>query len=280
MARTKSPPSKYHRPQPSTYTLLGLSHIILLTRTLTSTSHALSSAISTLQALPLHQPIPLTIQSLTSHMSRQISSLHALGLSPHLFPRTAREQAHFWADDFAAELAGYQGRLEGLLQEREDAKWVLELFTKFDRGGEGTQLAVGRAEWADLVEEVMDDVLEERYHTAEELELGVDGNGNGSAEDAAGFRARTVETDGSAQGAHDLGQVEEITDDAINTLQLLAEGYTAWFFGLAQDATDACTGKGMELDWDSWQLVRAQWTISGLSSDECMRISMREAAAF
>jgi hypothetical protein len=49
---------------------------------------------------------------------------------------------------------------------------------------------------------------------------------------------------------------------------------------VAQDATEACTGQGMELDWDSWQLVRAQWAISGLSSDECMQISMREAAAF
>jgi len=221
MARTKSFPRKHSRPLRTTNTLLGLSYVICLTRKVASTSRAISSAISTLQAHPLKRPLPATVESLLALMSRQVTSLYGLGFSPYLFPRSARDRAHAWAEDFEIELEGHRDRLETLVCEREDAEWVLDLFAEFDRGGEGAQLAVGIGEWRDLVEEVFEDVLEERYDISED----------DIAEDAAAVDAQASGTDRTTGVRGVPHRVEDIADDAVDTLHVLAEGYTSWFCG-------------------------------------------------
>jgi hypothetical protein len=221
MARTKSFPRKHSRPLRTTATLLGLSYVICLTRKVASTSRAISSAISALQAHPLKRPLPATVGSLLALMSRQVTSLYALGFSPHLFPRSARDRAHAWAEDFEIELEGHRDRLETLVCERKDAEWVLDLFAEFDRGGEGAQLAVGVGEWRDLVEEVFEDALEERHDISEDDIAG----------DAAAADAQASGADRAAGVAGVPHQVEDITDDAVETLHVLAEGYISWFCG-------------------------------------------------
>ena len=79
-------------------------------------------------------------------------------------------------------------------------------------------------------------------------------------------------------------EVEEIAEDAVDVLQVLAEGYTAWFLGrksssapttsllitvtaVAQEWNEACIGPDSEMEWSVVQLVKSQYTVSGQSSD-------------
>jgi len=75
-----------------------------------------------------------------------------------------------------------------------------------------------------------------------------------------------------AEVCEEMGLHEtQLGEDAVEALQVLAEGYTAWFLGLVQDASEFCIGSG-ELDWDVWQTVKSQYAIrSATELDEGIR---------
>jgi len=203
-------------------------------------------------------------------MAAQTSSLKSIANSPFLAPKsgTARD----WAECFESELLGYRIQFEIVNRERDDGKWMLDLFGKFDRSGErgGARLAVGQEEWRDLVEEVFEEALEERYEL-EERHTWDDGapdcaapgcalpdGGSVSvvaadcgvtdctpapdctpasdctlASDCRNVNAMMEDEEEDEEEEDDDWMVDGITDDAVEFLQVLAEGYTAWFLGCA-----------------------------------------------
>jgi hypothetical protein len=334
--------------------IIGIGSLIAQTRAITRTSNSLSNSLKLLATLPLHSATALAtatalnaeIEATISLMAAQTSSLKSLANSPFLAPKsgTARD----WAECFESELLGYRIQFEIVNRERDDGKWMLDLFGKFDRSGErgGARLAVGQEEWRDLVEEVFEGALEERYeleerHTwddgapdcaapgcalpdggsvsvvadcgvtdctpAPDCTPALDGtpapdctlasdcrNINAVIEDCKNVNTiienkedEEDEEDEEEEEEDDDWMVDGITDDAVEFLQVLAEGYTAWFLGcgysfsvvrtsslillVAKDATDVCIGTNSELDWSVVQLVKSQYAVSGLGSDVIMR---------
>ncbi|KAF8545372.1 hypothetical protein BDD12DRAFT_919849 [Trichophaea hybrida] len=303
---------KHCTPEPQEFVIIGVGSLLAQTRAITRTSKSLANSIELLASLPIHSAsasasqLEAEIEATLSHMAMQISSLKSLADSPFLVPKSAAEPAKDWAESFESDLLGYRLQFDTVNRGREDGKWVVELFGGFDRGWErgGARLAVGKEEWEDLVEEVFEDALAERYsldygalegmNVDAVMDCGVsDGNdvdamAEDNEEDAEGEEYGEEEeeeeeedwmVDGMTDGEEEEDEEEEeqveeedwmvdgMTDDAVEVLQILAEGYTAWFLGLAQDANEACIGRNNELDWSVIQLVKSQYAVSGLGSD-------------
>ena len=264
-------------------------------RAITRTSEHLGAALEAFSKAPVLPPPGRTptprrvadakaeaaIEIQLKQMAAQLSALHALSGSPALQPPSAVVSCRQWAHDFDQELDTYQCFFDDTAQVRGDAAWALDLFSSFDRSGlvcgGGAELAVGREDWGALVDEVFGDVLDERYGTEEE-ELYWDASGVDLT-----IGGKEVEYVASEEDKMEM-EVEEIAEDAVDVLQVLAEGYTAWFLGcksssasstslliwviaVAQEWNEACMGPGSEIEWSVVQLVKSQYAVPGQSSD-------------
>ena len=266
-------------------------------RAITRTSKGLGAALEAFSKAPVLPPPRRTpsptrvadakaqtaIEFQLRQMTAQLSALHALSKSPALQPPSAVISCQQWAHDFDHELDAYQRFFDDTVQVRGDAGWALGLFSSFDRSGlacGGAELAVGREDWGALVDEVFGDVLDERYSTEGE-ELYWDASGVDLT--IGGQEIEYVASDAEEEDKMGM-EVEEIAEDAVDVLQVLAEGYTAWFLGrksssapttsllitvtaVAQEWNEACIGPDSEMEWSVVQLVKSQYTVSGQSSD-------------
>ena len=117
---------------------------------------------------------------------------------------------------------------------REEAEWI---FGIFEGVGAGWGFSIGNQEWRRLVEEVLEDALAEGYGWVAGSDDEVNEESAKDTENAENTNAENTEDEGYQSGeppAEEMDselEVEDIAEDAVEALHLLAEGYVAWFWG-------------------------------------------------